>query len=135
MSEPIRVVGAVIVRDGRVLCAQRGPDKKLPGLWEFPGGKIEVGETSRQALQREISEELGCAISVGGHIDTTVHQYEFGRIELSTYWCSLIDAGPAVTEHSDLRWLAYDELRVLDWAPADLPAVAKVSAELGKNVG
>ncbi len=71
MARQIDVVGAVIVNDGLVLCAQRGPHGTLAGLWEFPGGKIEPDETARDALEREIAEELGCDVEVGNEVTTT----------------------------------------------------------------
>ena len=75
MPKQIHVVGAVITQNGLVLCAQRGFDGNLPGLWEFPGGKIEHGETMQAALTREISEELGCTVEVGSQVMTTTHEY------------------------------------------------------------
>lgn len=130
MKKHIDVVGAVILRDGGVLCAQRGPDGKLPGLWEFPGGKIEPGESPRQALKREISEELDCAIEVGGEVTTTTHEYDFGIVTLTTFYCTLKQGEPVSTEHSAVRWMEPESLHSLEWAPADIPAVEKIHAEL-----
>lgn len=119
----INVVGAVIVNDGSILCAQRGPGGALAGAWEFPGGKIEPGETPREALIREIDEELGCTINVGDEITTTIHEYDFGVVSLTTFWCDLVSGTPTLTEHADVRWLGRHELDKLAWAPADVPAV------------
>jgi 8-oxo-dGTP diphosphatase len=113
------------------MCAQRGPDGNLPGLWEFPGGKIEPGETKQDALTREISEELGCSIEVGREITTTTHVYEFGEVTLTTYYCLLVAGTPTLTEHVAIKWLQPDELDTIAWAPADIPAVALIRAELG----
>ncbi len=126
----IDVVGAVIVRDGLVLCAQRGPDGSLPGKWEFPGGKVEHGESGRLALEREIDEELQCVVEVGDEVATT--RYDDGRVVvvLTTYWCRIVSATPQPTEHAALRWVAPAELGGLDWAPADVPAVELVAAAL-----
>lgn len=126
MKHPIEVVGAVIVRDNFVLAAQRGPDKALEGLWEFPGGKVEPGESPADALTREIEEELGCRIQVGKHITSTTHEYEFGTIGLATYYATLTTGTPTASEHSELRWVPFDDLQSLEWAPADLPAVATI---------
>ena len=131
MPKQIHVVGAVITQDGLVMCAQRGPDGYLPGLWEFPGGKIERGESKQDALVREITEELGCSIDVGNEITTTTHVYEFGEVTLTTYYCDLVDGTPTLTEHVAIMWLRPDELDTIPWAPADVPAVALIRADLG----
>lgn len=128
VSKQINVVGAVIVRDGRILCARRGPAGRLGGLWEFPGGKIEPGETPRAALVREIDEELRCEVLVGGEVTTTTHVYDFGTITLTTFWCELVAGTPVLTEHSEVRWLRPTELDSIEWAPADVPAVDIIRA-------
>ncbi|WP_297743106.1 (deoxy)nucleoside triphosphate pyrophosphohydrolase [uncultured Tessaracoccus sp.] len=122
--ERIEVVGAVIMRDGLVFAARRGPGRPLDGLWEFPGGKLEPAETPSQALVREIQEELGCTVQVGEHLVDTEHAYSYGLVALSTYRCTIVDGEPQLTEHSEARWVAIEELTQLDWAPADLPTVA-----------
>ena len=129
MARKIDVVGAVIVNDGLVLCAQRGPAGALPGLWEFPGGKVEPGEAARDALAREIAEELGCVIEVGDEVTTTSHEYDFGVVTLTTFWCRLVEGTPDLTEHAGITWLAPAELDTLAWAPADIPAVALVRGQ------
>lgn len=138
MLKQINVVGAVIVRDGEVLCAKRGPSGSLAGHWEFPGGKVEPGETARRALEREIAEELDCSVDVGAELTTTRHEYEFGVVTLTTFWCQLTEGTPRLKEHAEVRWCPPSGLEHLDWAPADVPAmrmiVAATSAgELGSN--
>ena len=128
MGKQIRVVGAVMVRGDRVLCAQRGPLGSLPGKWEFPGGKLEGGESPRAALAREIDEELGIRITVGAHLDTTTHPYPFASVTLDTYFAEIRDGEPFPSEHSELRWCTASELKDLEWAPADVPAVRKLVA-------
>lgn len=123
MKKEIEVVGAVIVRDGNILCAQRGASGNLPGQWEFPGGKIERGETPREALQREIVEELRCRVKVGERLTTTVHEYDFAIVHLTTFYCDLVEGTPELSEHDAVVWLSPTELSTLDWAPADVPAV------------
>lgn len=124
----INVVGAVIVRGGEVLCAQRGPNQSLAGLWEFPGGKIEQGESARAALTREVIEELDCIITVGEELMTTTHTYDFGDVTLTTYWCKLRSGTPSVTEHSRMAWVAPSDLGMLQWAPADIPTVEAITS-------
>lgn len=128
MPVHIDVVGAVIVRAGKVLCARRAPGGSAGGLWEFPGGKIEPGETPREALVREIVEELGCRVAVGQQLETTTHAHAHGVITLTTFLCELVDGEPTPHEHAELRWLRPDALDELDWAPADVPAVARIRA-------
>ena len=130
MPKQINVVGAVITRDGLVMCAQRGYDGNLPGLWEFPGGKIEPGESKRAALMREITEELGCTVEVVRDVTTTTYEYEFGEVTLTTFYCRLMAGTPTLTEHLSIKWLRPDELDTIEWAPADIPSVALIRAEL-----
>lgn len=127
----INVVGAVITKDRLVLCAQRGSPGNLAGLWEFPGGKIEPGETPRAALEREITEELHCEVDVGDQVTTTTHEYDFGIVTLTTFYCRLVAGTPKLTEHAAIRWLSPSELTTIDWAPADVPAVVQIQMELG----
>lgn len=124
----IDVVAAVIINDGQVLCAQRGYGE-LKGKWEFPGGKIKQDENHKQALRREIKEELSCDVEVGSRVTNTVHQYRFGIVHLTTYYCQLIGGKPKSIEHIDIKWMSPSNLLALDWAPADLPAVAIVMKE------
>lgn len=124
----IPVVGAVIVRDGRILCARRGGDGPMAELWEFPGGKIEAGESPQEALVREIREELGCEIAVGDEVTTTTHAYDFATIVLTTFWCQLLSGEADPTEHVEVRWVEPSRLAGLTWAPADIPAVEIIMA-------
>ncbi len=103
----------------------------LSGLWEFPGGKVEQSETPREALEREITEELGCGVVVGNQVTSTVHSYDFAEITLTTFYCALVTGEPRLMEHTAIRWLHPAALDDVPWAPADLPAVAIVKAELG----
>lgn len=129
MKKEIAVVGAVIVHDGAVLCARRGPTGALAGMWEFPGGKIESGESPRAALEREIMEELRCDIVVGEHVETTRYEYDFAVILLTTFYCTLVAGEPVLTEHAAVRWLPPAQMLELEWAPADIPAVERIIAD------
>ncbi|MFC5370707.1 (deoxy)nucleoside triphosphate pyrophosphohydrolase [Arcanobacterium bovis] len=128
----IFVVGAVLMRNGKIFAAQRGPGRSLAGFWEFPGGKIEEGETPQQALTRELKEELQTDVIVGDQVLLVHHDYEFGTVHLDTYFCELTGAEPTLTEHSDVRWLAPSELNDVTWAPADVPVIGRLRELLGK---
>ena len=124
----IDVVGAAIVNDGRILCAQRGEGRTLAGYWEFPGGKIEPHETARQALRREIGEELRCEVAVGRRLCTSEYDYDFGTVRLTTFVCRLTSGTPHRTEHAAFRWMPPAEISTLEWAPVDHDAVAMLAA-------
>lgn len=126
MKKNIHVVGAVIIDGDKILCAQRGMEKSLPGLWEFPGGKIEETETPQSALQREIQEEMHCRVEIGEQVEHTVYEYDFGIVHLTTFYCQLVEGTPVLTEHIEIQWLKADELEQLEWAPADIPAIEKL---------
>jgi 8-oxo-dGTP diphosphatase len=123
----VQVVGGAIVdsleRPTMLLAARRTAPPAFAGLWEFPGGKVEPDEAPRDALRREIREELGCTISVGEHLTTTTHEYAAATVALSTYRCELVAGIPRPHEHTQLAWLAPADLDQLRWAPADVPAV------------
>lgn len=131
MKKEINVVGAVVVNDDKILSAQRSATMSLPGMWEFPGGKIELGETPRAALVREMKEELLCTVEIGEQVATTRHEYDFGFVTLTTFYASLIDGEPRLTEHSEIRWISASDLDTVDWAPADIPAVDRVMQDFG----
>ncbi|PIC77273.1 8-oxo-dGTP diphosphatase MutT [Sporosarcina sp. P19] len=127
MKKNVHVVGAVIENErGEVLAALRSPMMTLPNYWEFPGGKIETGETHQEALRREIQEELGCTITVGEAVEDTTYEYEKVIVRLETFMAKIVKGKPVVTEHAELRWIAKEQLHTLDWAPADIPAIEKL---------
>lgn len=127
MKKEIRVVGAIIIEDHKILCAQRGMEKSLGGFWEFPGGKIEAGETPQEALVRELEEELLIEVQVEPEIfECAKYEYDFGIVDLTTFICHLLKGTPRLTEHIATKWLLPTELKTLEWAPADLPTVDKL---------
>ena len=118
----INVVCAVIQDDeGRVLAFRRSPGKAMAGKWEFPGGKIQDGEEASDALTREIDEELGCKIDIGGQLPDVVHHYPKFSIRLTPFCCRLDERVMQLSDHSESRWVALDECGDLDWAEADIP--------------
>ena len=128
MKKRINVVGAVLTQGTKILAAQRGEGMSLSGMWEFPGGKIEEGETPQEALRRELEEELLCSAEIGEKLETTEYEYDFGIVILTTFFGTIVDNEPTLTEHSELRWVEAAELGDLPWAPADIPAVDRVVA-------
>ena len=124
------MVGAAIVRGGRVLAARRTSPPELAGRWELPGGKVEPGETPEEALERELAEELGVEVRVGDWLTPRVPVGE--TLELRVAFARLVDgeAEPAAREHDQVRWLRADELAEVPWAQADRPFLPQVAAEL-----
>jgi len=123
------VVGAAILRDGRVLAARRTTPPSAAGRWEFPGGKVEPGESPDQALVREIDEELGCRIEVAGWLPGAI---EINDTHVLTVALATIDAGvePRPHEHDQVSWLGVDELDDVDWLEPDRPFLAELRAIL-----
>lgn len=117
----VRVVAAVIVRQGLVFCARRAPHKSQGGLWEFPGGKVEAEESDEAALAREIQEELRISIDVGPFLGESVFGYAHGVIQLLAYGCEWRMGEPQLLDHDQVRWVRPGELSELAWAPADVP--------------
>lgn len=125
----IRVVAAVI-RDGdRIFATQRGHGEYKDG-WEFPGGKIEPGETPQEALVRELKEELDITTIVGELIDTIEYDYPEFHLSMDCFWCTIAEGEPVLKEHEAARWLTKEKLDSVDWLPADVTLVEKIRKEL-----
>ena len=125
------VVGAAIVRGDRVLAARRTAPPAAAGRWEFPGGKVEAGETPEEALVREIGEELGCTVVVEAWLDGAV---PVGAAHVLTVAVArLVDGEPAPTEHDQVRWLSSGELDGVDWLEPDQPFLAGVRDRLDQG--
>ncbi len=120
---PVEVVCAVLRRGGRLLVARRPAGKRLAGCWEFPGGKIEPGETAEAALLRELREELGCAARVLRRGPVILHEYPWCAVRMHSFECALEAGGgePAALEHDEIAWIEPAELDRLELAPADVP--------------
>ena len=121
----IEVVAAVIYEDGAYFATQRGYGE-FEGMWEFPGGKIEPGESRESALIREIQEELGVSISVEDYICTTDYDYTTFHLTMHCYICSIVSGEIELREHKSARWLSVDMLDSVEWLPADKEVVDKL---------
>ena len=127
----IKVVAAVIRSNGRIFATQRGYGEFKDG-WEFPGGKIEAGETPQQALVREIKEELDTESKVGELIDTVEYDYPGFHLSMDCFWAEIISGSLVLKEHEAAKWLAADELDTMDWLPADRDLIKRIKSEFFK---
>lgn len=125
----IRVVAAVIRKDDKIFATQRGYGE-LKGGWEFPGGKIEEGETPQEALKREIEEELDTEILVGELIDTIEYDYPNFHLSMDCFWCEIVEGKLVLKEHEAARWLDRKTMDDVEWLPADVTLVGKIKEAL-----
>lgn len=117
-------MGAVLLNEDKILAAKRAEGRTLGGMWEFPGGKVEKGETPQAALKRELAEEFSDQITVGPQAaKTAVYEYKFGIIHLTVYYARLLTRNFKLIAHSRIRWVSQTELTSLEWAPADWPII------------
>ena len=122
----IEVVAAIITKDGKYFATQRGYGD-FAGGWEFPGGKMEPGETPQDALVREIKEELDAEITVGELFETVEYDYPTFHLTMHCFFCELVSEHVVLLEHEAAKWLAAEELDSVEWLPADLGLVRKLS--------
>ena len=125
----IEVVAAIIIRDGKLFATQRGYGE-WKDWWEFPGGKIELGELPENALKREIREELATEIEVGDLLTTVEYDYPKFHLTMHCYLCSIISGQLLLLEHEDARWLTKDNLNSVRWLPADLEIIPLIAEQL-----
>lgn len=130
----IRVVAAVIkaMNDNgeKIIFATERGYGEFKGGWEFPGGKIEPGETPQQALCREIMEELDTKIQVGDLIDTIEYDYPAFHLSMDCFWCEVVSGNLVLKEHEAARWLTFDELNSVEWLPADVTLIDKIRTRM-----
>lgn len=132
----VKVVAAVIKAANKngediIFATQRGYGEFKDG-WEFPGGKIEEGETPQEALKREIMEELDTEIAVGELIDTIEYDYPTFHLSMECFWCEVVKGNLVLKEAEDAKWLKKDELAKVDWLPADVELIGKIGVEMDK---
>ena len=121
------VAAGLIMCDGKILIGQRKHGKSLEYKWEFPGGKLEEGETLTECLQRELMEEMQLDIEVGGHFIDSEYTYDFGTVVLHVFWASCKNQHiPVVLEHEQYKWVTLNELPNYDFAPADKPVIEAI---------
>lgn len=125
----INVVAAVIMKEGKVFSTQRGYGEFKDG-WEFPGGKVEAGESPEEALRREIREELEVEVNVGDLIDTIEYDYPAFHLSMKCYACTIAGGSPHLLEHEAARWLSADQLDSVAWLPADITLIPKIAGLL-----
>ena len=126
VKKHIEVVAAVIRdEDGKIPATQRGYGAMKDG-WEFPGGKMEPGETPQEALQREISEELAVTIEVDEFLCTVHYNYPEFYLTMHCYWCHVVQGTVKLLEHEAARWLTMDQLNTVDWLPADQEVIKRM---------
>lgn len=130
----IKVVAAVIKATGEngesiIFATQRGYGD-FKGGWEFPGGKIEPGETPKEALKREIMEELDTEVAVGGLIDTIEYDYPKFHLSMECFWCEIVKGDLVLKEHEAARWLTREEFADVKWLPADISLIEKIASTI-----
>lgn len=125
----INVVAAVIMKEGKVFATQRGYGEFKDG-WEFPGGKVEAGESPEEALRREIREELEVEVNVGDLIDTIEYDYPAFHLSMKCYACTIAGGSPHLLEHEAALWLTAGQLDSVAWLPADITLIPKIAGLL-----
>ena len=121
----IKVVAAIIIHENKIFATQRGYGEFKDG-WEFPGGKIEPGETPQEALVREIKEELDIDIEVKDFLETVEYDYPTFHLSMDCFWCEIVEGSLELKEHEAAKWLDRESLYTVDWLPADVGLVEKI---------
>lgn len=119
----VKVVCGIIYNDQKIFIARRKKGKSQAGLWEFPGGKVEIDESHKSALKRELSEEFGMEVEVRKYVDSHIHKYSHITIELIAYECQFIEASFRLTDHDAVEWVSPSCLQAYSFTAADIPFV------------
>ena len=123
IKKVVPVTAALITASGKVFVAKRKPSARMPGLWEFPGGKIEKGETPEACLKRELREEFEIEVEIGPYVGTSVYEYDFGIIELMAFMAKMAEGDIKLNDHSEVAWVEAEAIGDYEFAPADIPFV------------
>ncbi|BBO86294.1 NUDIX hydrolase [Desulfosarcina ovata subsp. sediminis] len=123
MRDIIKVTAAILEKNGQIIIAQRKSGDHLSGLWEFPGGKIEPGESPEACLARELNEEFNIEVTIGDFLGSNVHHYDHISIELMAYRASWVSGTISMNDHKAYRWVTVDQLTDYEFTSADVPFV------------
>lgn len=126
----IKVAGVAIIDQdkNKVLAGKRNADRLVGGMWKFPGGKIEKGETPQEVAKRELKEEFHDKVQIGSQLGETVsYEYDFGIVKLTVFFAKLLTNNFDLVAHSEVEWLSADEVQKLNWVPADAPLVKELA--------
>jgi 8-oxo-dGTP diphosphatase len=123
----VKVTAAILEKDGKIIIAQRKRGDPLSGKWEFPGGKMEPGETPAQCLRRELKEEFDIDVTIGDYLGSNIHHYDHISIELLVFRASWVKGTIRLNDHNAYRWITADQISRFDFAPADIPFADRLS--------
>lgn len=125
----LHVVAAILIEGDKILAVQRGKGR-FKGGWEFPGGKVEEGESEEEALHRELMEELVIQVKIDRRFDSVEYDYDDFHLSMDCFICTIIGGCLSLQEHQNLKWLRHDELNTVEWLPADLDIIEKLKVFL-----
>lgn len=122
----IKVIAGIVKDQDRILITRRGPKEVFAGWWEFPGGKIEFGESHEECIRRELEEELDILVSVGDFCEESFHDYGNMKVKLKAYYCKILSGDLEMRVHDKYKWIKAEELLNYELLPADIPIAEKI---------